>query len=177
MLRTRKIVNGARCLVLLAAAGSAYPASLSNVDKEFLITAARTDLIEAHEGQMAEKQASHADVKDLGKTLVQDHTQSYQQLTALAAKTGVSIPKGIDAAKDRTIAQLAPLKGARFDHQFTKRLDDDCRQSSAPLRSSSRAWRGCRREGLRRQDCTRSGETSAVGPRRLRRRRRRHRNR
>ena len=119
MLRTRKIVNGARCLVLLAAAGSAYPASLSNVDKEFLITAARTDLIEAHEGQMAEKQASHADVKDLGKTLVQDHTQSYQQLTALAAKTGVSIPKGIDAAKDRTIAQLAPLKGARFDHQFT----------------------------------------------------------
>jgi putative membrane protein len=120
MLRTRKIVNGARCLVLLAAAGSAYPASLSNADKEFLITAARTHMIETYKGQLAEKQASQPAVKDLGNTLVQDHTQSYQQLTVLAAQTGISIPKDkdIDAEKDQTIAELAHLKGAPFDHQF-----------------------------------------------------------
>jgi hypothetical protein len=61
--------------------------------------AARTDMTEAHEGQMAENQASSAGVKDLGKTLVQDHMQSYEELTALAAKTGVSIPKGINNGK------------------------------------------------------------------------------
>ena len=84
-----------------------------------MITAAKTDMIEAHEGQMAETQASQTHVKEFGKTLAKDHIASYERLTELAAKTGVTIPKGIDAAKDRTIVQLVHLKGARFDHQFT----------------------------------------------------------
>jgi putative membrane protein len=115
-MRSHWIIPSA-CALVLSAAG-AQAASLNNADKQFLLTAARTDMTEAHEGQMAENQGASAGVKDLGKALVQDHTQSYEELTALAAKTGVSIPKGINAGKDRTIAQLAHLKGARFDHQF-----------------------------------------------------------
>ncbi len=69
---------------MLAVARIACAAPLNNADKQFMIAAARTDMIEAHEGQMAESQAKRADVKDFAKTLVQDHTQSYEQLTALA---------------------------------------------------------------------------------------------
>ena len=75
-----------RLLALLGVAGAACAAPLNNADKQFLIMAARTDMIEAHEGQMAENQANRADVKDFGKTLVQDHTQSYEQLTALSGQ-------------------------------------------------------------------------------------------
>jgi putative membrane protein len=117
-MRISNLVTGACCVVLLAA-GVTYAASLSNTDKQFLTTAARTDMIEAHEGQMAQNQASRTDVKDVAKTVVDDHTQSYGALTDLAAKTGASIPKGINAKKDRTIEQLAHLKGASFDRQFT----------------------------------------------------------
>lgn len=108
-----------RSIILLAAAQLAA-AALSNTDKQFLITAARTDMIEAHEGQMAENQANRANVKDLGKLLVQDHTQSYEELTALSSKTGVSIPKGIDAARVSALEPLLHLKGDRFDRAFSR---------------------------------------------------------
>jgi putative membrane protein len=119
-MQIRNILSGACCLALLAAAGIAYAASLSKVDKQFMVMAAKTDMIEANEGQLAENQAARKDVKDFAKTLVQDHTESYQHLTKLAAKTGVSIPKGIDGTKDRTIQQLTHLKGDRFERQFTR---------------------------------------------------------
>jgi putative membrane protein len=52
--------------------------------------------------------------------VVQDNTKSYERLTRLAAQTGVSIPKGIDGAKDRTIRQLVHLKGDGFERQFAR---------------------------------------------------------
>lgn len=123
-------------LAVLAAAAPAYSA-MSNADKQFLITAARTDMIEAHEGQLAEDRAAQSDVKDLGKTLVTDHTQDYEQLTVLAAKTGVTIPKGINAAKDPVIAQLDHLKGNGFDRQFTRDEIADHRRALAAFRRES----------------------------------------
>ena len=105
-------------LTLFVSAGIGFAASLSRADREFMDNAARMDMIEAHESQMAENQGSRADIKDLAKTLAQDHSQDYGQIGELAAKKNVSIPKGIDAAKDPAIRRLALLKGARFDRQF-----------------------------------------------------------
>ena len=119
-MRIRSIKSGARCLAMLAATGIVHAGSLSNTDQQFMTMAARADMTEAHEGQMAEHQARRADVKDFAKKLVQDHTESYEHLTELATKTGVSIPKGIDSGKIRAIQQLVHLKGARFDRVFTK---------------------------------------------------------
>jgi putative membrane protein len=114
----RSMLAGAGCFALAAA--MAWGAALSKADKDFMIMAAKTDMTEAHQGQMAEHQASQTQVQDLGKTLVQDYTASYTQLSDLAAKTGVSIPRGIDAAKNRDIASLTHLKGIRFDRRFTR---------------------------------------------------------
>lgn len=119
-MRNLRIPKGVWFLALFTAARFACAATLTNADKQFMITAARTDMIEAHEGQMAESQAKREDVKEFAKTLVQEHTQSYEQLTALATKTGVSIPKGINAAKDPAIAPLLRLSGDRFDQVFDK---------------------------------------------------------
>jgi putative membrane protein len=112
--------SGICCLALLASASIAFAASSSNPDRQFLILAAKTDMTEAHEGQMAEAKAWRADVKSLAKTLVQEHTESYEHLTELAAKTGASIPKGIDTAKNPIVKQLSRLKGASFDYQFAR---------------------------------------------------------
>ena len=118
----RSIFTTICCLALPALAGIASAESLSNADKQFMIAAAKADMTEAHEGQMAEDQANRADVKAFGKTLVQDHTEAYSQLKELAAKTGVTIPVGINTAKVPTIAQLVHLKGANFDRRF---VDDE----------------------------------------------------
>lgn len=126
-------------LALLAVAGSAS-AAMSSADKQFIIMAARTDMIEAHEGQIAEQQAGKAEVKDMAKMLVEDHTGDYMRLSVLAARTGVSIPKGINAAKDRNIEQLARAKGAGFDRLFTREEVADHKQALAAFkRESARA--------------------------------------
>ena len=112
------MVRGAYCLAIFAATG--YAATLSNADKQFIITAAKTDMTEAHAGQMAENQASRPEVKEFARDLVQDHTESYVHLSELAGKIGVSIPKGINTGKDRTIQELVHLKGASFDRAFER---------------------------------------------------------
>ena len=119
-MQIRIIKSGVCCLAMLAVTGIAHAASLSNTDQRFMTMAAKADMTEAHEGQMAEHQGRRADVKGFARTLVQDHTESYEHITELAAKTGVSIPKGIDAGKIRAIQQLVHLKGVRFDRVFTK---------------------------------------------------------
>ena len=108
------------CLALFATGALAFAASLSKADKQFMIAAAKANMTEAHEGQMAEAQASANDVKEFAKTLDQDHTEAYRELEALAAKTGVSIPNGIDVGKIATVQQLEHLKGANFDRAFAK---------------------------------------------------------
>ena len=92
----------------------------SAADKQFMINAAKADMTEAHEGQLAQNQGVSDQVKSLGRTLDQDHTQNFQQLQALASKTGVTLPTGIDTAKIATIKQLEHLKGAAFDRAFAR---------------------------------------------------------
>jgi len=111
---------GACSFALLDGAASGQAAHLSRADRQFVDMVATTDMTEAHEGQVAENQASRAEVKDFAKTLVQDHTQSYEELTELAAKVGIAIPKGINVGKNIEIQQLARLKGERFDQQFDR---------------------------------------------------------
>jgi putative membrane protein len=119
-MRIFSILSGTCAVALLAAVGMAHAASLSNADKQFMTRAAKTDMTEAHEGQMAESQATRADVREFAKTLAQDHTESYNHLAKIAARDGVSIPNGIDAGKDPAIKQLTHMKGASFDRQFAR---------------------------------------------------------
>ena len=50
--------------------------------------------------------------------LVTDHTGDYQQLTALAAKDGLTVPTALDAAHNKMIAPFEKLNGAAFDSRY-----------------------------------------------------------
>jgi putative membrane protein len=111
------------CLALCSLTASAQKEHAAKgkpmTDQQFLDMAAQTDMLEAHLGQMAADQAASQDVKDYASMLVTDHTGDYQQLTALAAKDGLTVPKGLDAAHDKMIAPFEKLKGAAFDSHYT----------------------------------------------------------
>lgn len=87
-------------------------------DQQFLDMAAQTDMLEAHLGQMAADHAAAQDVKDYAQMLVTDHTGDYQQLTALASKTGLTVPPALDAAHNKIIAPFEKLQGAAFDSRY-----------------------------------------------------------
>ncbi len=135
-MQTRNAGTGVFCLVLFAVGGIAQAASLNQTDKSFMMTAARIDMTEAHKGQMAESQGSGTEVKDFARTLVQDHTQSYEHLTALAAKEGVKIPRGISASAPG-VAPLVHLKGDRFDRQFAREEVSSDQQALAVFKRES----------------------------------------
>ena len=77
-------------------------------------------MMEAHIGQMAADQASSQAVKDYAQMLVTDHTNDYQQLSMAAGKAGLTVPKGLDATRDKMIAPMAKMKGAAFDSHFIR---------------------------------------------------------
>jgi putative membrane protein len=118
----KTILSMACCLALccLSATAQKKPAAKGApmTDQKFLDMAAQTDMLEAHLGQMAADQAAGQEVKDYANMLVTDHTADYQQLTALAAKDGLNIPKGLDAAHDKMIAPFEKLKGVAFDSRY-----------------------------------------------------------
>jgi putative membrane protein len=97
-----------------------FGGTLARPDQQFVTMVAKSDMTEAHKGQLAQDQGTRSDIKEFAKTIVKDHTESYQQLTGLAAKVSVSIPKGINAAKEPTIVHLVHMKGANFDRQFVQ---------------------------------------------------------
>lgn len=113
-------IAGACCCALFLGTSGIAASSLSHADRQFMVMAANVDMNEAHEGQMAETQATRSDVRDLARTVVDDHTKAYGQLGELAAKTGATIPRGIDTAKEKEITALVHLKGDRFDRQFVR---------------------------------------------------------
>jgi putative membrane protein len=84
----------------------------------FLKMAAEADMTTAHLGKLAEDRGATPTIKDFGKTLVQDHTSDYEQLTELAAKLGDTIPRAIDKENGRSIAALDRYHGKTFDRAF-----------------------------------------------------------
>jgi putative membrane protein len=118
----KSILSTVCCLALCCLTASAQMKHAAKAapmtDQKFVDMAAQTDMLEAHLGQMAANQAADQAVKDYAQMLVTDHTGDYQQLTALAAKDGFTVPQGLDAAHDRMIAPFEKLKGTAFDSRY-----------------------------------------------------------
>jgi len=134
------IVAGA-CVCLATVEAYAQQTGLSSADKEFMIMAAKTNMTEAHLGQMAQSEGAATDVKNFGQTLTQDHTKAYEELTELSGKTGESVPKGINVGKDATIQQLAKLKGPAFDRVFLRHEIQDHEKAATAFRREAERGR------------------------------------
>lgn len=125
----------------LFAVGLAAATTLSKADRDFLNSAARMDMTAVHEAQMADNQATRADVKDLARKVEKDDNDAFNQLSQLAVKTGVTIPQGINSAKVPAIEGLVNLKGAHFDRQFAKDQVAGEQQALALFRREAKSGR------------------------------------
>jgi len=109
------------CLSALAQKKDA-PKSAGMTDQQFVDFAAQTDMTEAHLGQMAADQASAQSVKDYAHMLDTDHTSDYKQLSDIAGKGNLVVPRGLDAAHDKMIMPFHALKGAAFDRRYVQEM-------------------------------------------------------
>jgi putative membrane protein len=114
------------CLALVAvpAFGQKKAAAKGGMsDQQFVDFAAQTDMVEANLGQMANTVADSQQVKDLGQTLVTDHTSDFEQLKTAAQQANLNVPTAIDAQHNKAmIDPFQKLKGAAFDKKYAQEM-------------------------------------------------------
>ncbi len=107
------------------ALGTASAAQLSAQDEQFVRQAAQGGLEEVQAGQLAEQRGASSAVKQLGQTMVADHTKANDQLKQIAQQQGFMLPQSPDQEQQQDMQQMRNLSGAQFDKQFaTQQVQD-----------------------------------------------------
>lgn len=98
---------------------------------EFMTQAAASDMFEIETGNMAVSKGALASTQTFGAELVSDHTNSSNELKALAAKMNVTLPTTLPADKQALRTELAALNAMPFDRRFASVQVDAHRQAVA----------------------------------------------
>jgi putative membrane protein len=100
-------------------AHTARAASVSGLDEEWLTTGMKGDLFEVAGGKIAERKSHNPAVLKLARTLVHDHTMSYDESAALARKLGVDVPTAPTMSMTWELKMVSALRGRTFNHWYS----------------------------------------------------------
>jgi len=118
----RTLFLAAMAAVLLAptarAQQSAGKAAVS--DPLFAAAAASGGLAEVSLSEIGLRKATDPELKKFSQQMVADHTQMNGELTALAARKGIPLPRIPDARAQFCAQSLAGLSGGEFDKCYAK---------------------------------------------------------
>jgi putative membrane protein len=97
---------------------------LTPSDRKFMMTAAEGGMAEVKLAQMAQTKASSQAVKDLAKTIEQDHTKANEELKRIAQMRGVDLPSSppTTGSHEKTMAKLDRASGEAFDKAYVKEM-------------------------------------------------------
>jgi putative membrane protein len=99
-------------------------ADVSKRDQEFLQKAAVGGLYEVQAGSLAQSKGQSEGVQSFGAMLVKDHSAANEELKALAASKGITLPSKLPTAKQKRLEKISADQD--FDKEFVKEvgLDD-----------------------------------------------------
>ena len=100
----------------------------SSVPKEartFVHEAAIGGMTEVKLGNLAQQQASNAQVKQFGARMVKDHSKANDELKQLASSKGIDVPAELDSKHQKDIDQLQKKQGAEFDRAYMDHMVKD----------------------------------------------------
>jgi putative membrane protein len=91
--------------------------TLSPLDQQFIVDAARGGLIEVSLGQLAAQKGTTDAIQKYGQQMAQEHTKANNQLIQLAKQKGITPPT--DLGKYEVVrSHIAQLSGADFDRAY-----------------------------------------------------------
>ena len=91
----------------------------------FLVRAANSGMAEVKMAELASERATRADIKDVAKTIINDHQNANSQVKSLAGQRGIALPDSASDSKRRRYDDLSDERGADFDKQYVNRMIDD----------------------------------------------------
>jgi putative membrane protein len=93
---------------------------LSASDTSFLQRAAQYNQADIQLGQTIVQKSDSPALKTLGQRLVDDHTLANQQLQAIIAQTGATVPSAPNQEQQQMLDRLNGLNGPQFDQSATQ---------------------------------------------------------
>jgi putative membrane protein len=122
----RTIATAGAAIVTLAISVSPAAArpgrahGVSGLDKQYLTTSMQGDLFEIRGGKLAERHTHNRSVLKLARTLITDHTKSFDQTAALARRLHVSVPSSPTGSQKWELAIVGSLHNQRsFNHWYS----------------------------------------------------------
>lgn len=94
-------------------------------DAEFAVAAADGGMMEVKLGDLAQTNASDAEVKKFAKTMSTDHSKANEELTALAQQKNITLPAMLSDDKQKKYDDLAKMTGAEFDKAYIDFMVED----------------------------------------------------
>jgi putative membrane protein len=105
------------------AAATAASSKVSRGDRNFFMTAAEDGMTEVELGKLAQQKGSSEQVKSFGGQMVTDHGKAGDELKALAATKGVTLPS-TPGKHQKDIDKMAKKSGADFDRDYARHMVD-----------------------------------------------------
>jgi putative membrane protein len=107
-------------------------------DAQFLVKAAEINLEEIELGQLAQQKSMMIDVRELGKMMEKDHSQSMNDLTALARKKLITIPATPTPAAEEAYKKLINKSETTFDKEYCTMMISGHKDAIAMFEKESR---------------------------------------
>ncbi|MFH7030772.1 MAG: DUF4142 domain-containing protein [Heteroscytonema crispum UTEX LB 1556] len=89
-----------------------------NLDREFMIKAAQSDMTEIQTSQLALKRSQNKSVRDYARRMIREHKNSSKQLMQIAKQKNVTLPKDIGPENQALITKLSQVSGNNFDQAY-----------------------------------------------------------
>ena len=99
------------------------PGQLSSKDYHFATEAAQANADEVKLGQLAQQKGTDPAVKQFGQHMVQDHSKANDELTQLAQRKGIELPKELDANHQAVVRDSIRSAGSQSASAQPHRLD------------------------------------------------------
>ncbi|MES2762259.1 MAG: DUF4142 domain-containing protein [Bacteroidota bacterium] len=106
-------------MIVIACSFYTMQSQPSKRDKKFVECVAHANLMEVKLAELAQTNASRAEVKSLGTKLT-DESTSGKTLEGIASKSSIPHPTTLTEKQQKMYNKMAQLKGESFDKHYTK---------------------------------------------------------
>lgn len=107
-------------------------------DSEFLVDQAEINLAEIEIGKLAQQKSTNAEVKKFGKMLVDEHTKSASEVSALAKTKNFTLPTSLTEEGQDEYNKLNEKSGVDFDKKFADMMIDGHEKAIDKLQKASK---------------------------------------
>jgi putative membrane protein len=94
--------------------------NMSSRDRDFVMDAAMSSMLEVELGRIAAQQGASDSVKQFGQMMVDHHQKANAELMTLASSKGVTLPTTLDEKHQQQLTKLQGLSGAEFDRAYAR---------------------------------------------------------